>query len=236
METIITRGLPNAVVYNLSDQFQTTITLPPGSTWTSGLHWHETHTEYLRLVKGTIRVQLGNTTSIISADATTEPVEVKVDRFVWHEWSRAVPHGEEVIVIERTDPADHEKHLFFYNLNGVILQAQRMTKPELLPAWLFGLIMDFWVTFNLFLIFCTLDNFPSFLNLPGRLQQRGITLKEESATLRAVRTVEMHISHIVLGTASLVGSMISLQAVKENFTPQELYHDWIISTKKDKGQ
>jgi uncharacterized RmlC-like cupin family protein len=113
MEPIITRGLPNAVVYNLSDQFQTTITLPSGSTWTSGLHWHETHTEYLRLVKGTIRVRLGNTTSIISAHDSPEPMEVKVERNVWHEWSRATPDGEEVIVIERTDPADHENHLFF---------------------------------------------------------------------------------------------------------------------------
>ena len=29
----------------------TTITLPPGSPWTSGLHWHETYAEYLQIIR-----------------------------------------------------------------------------------------------------------------------------------------------------------------------------------------
>ncbi|KAJ4201677.1 hypothetical protein NW767_006765 [Fusarium falciforme] len=103
--TVIERPLPNAVTYDLSTTGQVKITLPESSTWSSGLHWHETHDEYLKVIKGTIRVQLGSTIQYISATENEQP-EIKVARYVWHKWQRAGPDGE-VVVIERTEPDDN---------------------------------------------------------------------------------------------------------------------------------
>ncbi|RSL59321.1 hypothetical protein CEP53_005863 [Fusarium sp. AF-6] len=159
--SVIDRPLPNAVTYDLSTTGQVKITLPESSTWSSGLHWHETHDEYLKVIKGTIRVQLGSTIQYISATENEQP-EIKVARYVWHEWQRAVPDGE-VVVIERTVPDDNEKAIFFWNLNGVILDAPRlMSDPSSavsrLPGRFRGLALDFWITLNLFVIFNHFDN------------------------------------------------------------------------------
>ncbi|KAH7039766.1 uncharacterized protein B0I36DRAFT_357160 [Microdochium trichocladiopsis] len=58
-QKVFTRPLPNAVTYDLSTPDQATIRLPPGSTWTSGPHWHDTHTEFLQVIKGRAEVILG---------------------------------------------------------------------------------------------------------------------------------------------------------------------------------
>ncbi|MCJ1233927.1 hypothetical protein MMC14_001885 [Varicellaria rhodocarpa] len=110
MSSLITRSWPNAVIYDLTHPSHTKITLPRGSTWSSGLHWHETHIEYLRVLKGSVRVRLGDTFSIISVSKAgdNKPVDVKVDQYQMHEWSRADLDGEEVVVVERTDPVDGE--------------------------------------------------------------------------------------------------------------------------------
>ena len=44
----------------------TTITLPPRSTWTSGLHWHETHMEFLRVISGHAWVSISGISQIVS--------------------------------------------------------------------------------------------------------------------------------------------------------------------------
>lgn len=76
-----------------------TIALPRHSAWTSGLHFHATHTEYLRLVKGAIFVELNGRTTLISAivggevDARTgqfvqEGLTIEVPRYARHNWGR----------------------------------------------------------------------------------------------------------------------------------------------------
>lgn len=58
-QNIFTRPFPSAVTYDLSTPDQATIRLPPGSTWTSGPHWHDAHTEFLQVVSGRAHVVLG---------------------------------------------------------------------------------------------------------------------------------------------------------------------------------
>ena len=55
-------------------------------------------------------MRLGDTFSIISVSKAgdNKPVDVKVDQYQMHEWSRADLDGEEVVVVERTDPVDGE--------------------------------------------------------------------------------------------------------------------------------
>ncbi|KAK3374574.1 Cupin, RmlC-type [Podospora didyma] len=243
--SIITRPFPNAVTYDLSTPNQVTITLPLKSIWSSGLHWHETHTEYLRLVKGKIRVRLGDETSIIHA--SPQAIEIRIDRKVWHEWSRVPPDNEDgsgeeddedVVVIERTDPADGAKAIFFWNLNGVILKAQRSVKPSLLPPWLFGVLMECWVTLNLFTIFATLDNVPVLLGVrDGMLKRRrSSVVAVHSWTDWLLMWVEWTWAHATLKVALTVARLVGAEPVSKEFTPLREYNDWMaLNRDKKKG-
>ncbi|KAM0421050.1 hypothetical protein ACHAPT_011121 [Fusarium lateritium] len=221
ISAVIDRPLPNAVTYDLSTTGQVKITLPESSTWSSGLHWHETHDEYLKVIKGTIQVQLGGATQLISAKDNEQP-EIKVARYVWHEWQRAVPEGE-VVVIERTVPNDNEKAIFFWNLNGVILKAPRLLSDSIiswLPFRLQGLALDLWITLNLFVIFHHLDNVPVFLNAPS-------FNKSSNGTIRSgLQCFDWVVSHIVLLLASWGGWALGIRPVQSQFTPADVYEEW----------
>ncbi|KAL6362044.1 hypothetical protein LRP88_05527 [Fusarium phalaenopsidis] len=221
--TVIERPLPNAVTYDLSTTGQVKITLPESSAWSSGLHWHETHDEYLKVIKGTIRVQLGSTIQYISATENEQP-EIKVARYVWHEWQRAVPDGE-VVVIERTEPDDNEKAIFFWNLNGVILSAPKLLNDSSslvsrLPGRVQGLALDFWITLNLFVIFNHLDNIPVFFNAPSFAKRSSGTI------LSWLQGLDWLVSHTVLFAASWGGRVLGIQPVHRQFTPADVYSEW----------
>ncbi|POS75420.1 hypothetical protein DHEL01_v206191 [Diaporthe helianthi] len=226
---VIKRDAPDAVVYDLSEPHQVTITLPAGSKWSSGLHWHERHDEYLRVVKGTVRVTLDSQIHTISAsDAGTE---VKVDRNVWHEWRRAnVEDDEDVVVVERTEPEDGEKAIFFWNLNGVILKAQGVKCPPYVPRLLHGFLMDAWVTLSLFAIFRVLDNVPVFVNVLRAFSRRGFVFAEKTLGHTALRAVDVVISRVLLGLAAAVSLlMFGIRAVRDEFTPDEVRQNWVAS-------
>ncbi|OTA57669.1 hypothetical protein K449DRAFT_132886 [Hypoxylon sp. EC38] len=129
-----TRPLPAAVIYDLSVPDQATISVPPRSTWTSGPHWHESHTEFLQVLAGRARITLSGRTF----DAGPEDGVVTVPRRAVHEWRRAESPGENegahggeerdgdgdvLVVREWTEPRDGAKEVFFRNLNGLILDA-----------------------------------------------------------------------------------------------------------------
>jgi len=101
-----------------------TVTQPPNSTWASGPHWHESHTEFLQIVHGTALVTLNKTTRTF----TPEDGIITVPRFASHEWRRANSEGEELVVKEWTGPVDGEKQIFFRNLSSVILDVRKMDR------------------------------------------------------------------------------------------------------------
>ena len=238
-QPIISRPFPNAVIYDLSEPYQTTITLPPGSTWSSGLHWHESHTEYLQVIQGAIEVVLEGQTHIFRAkdpspgsDGTT----VCIPRNAWHQWQRAPGnvHSEalganenlekhDVVVVERTEPADVEKSVFFWNINGAILSAESARKTYKCPeeqrpplistvVSMFQLAMiDTWMMFVLLLIFRDLDNFPVLLNLRFPKQLKGIG-----------RKLDVLFTHCVLELAAFAGALCGIKAVRTEFTPLQL--------------
>lgn len=230
-EPVIERGPPNAVVYDLSESDHVTITLPIGSTWSSGLHWHEKHVEYLRVLKGRVQVMLGPQVHIISAgDQTTE---VRVDRNVWHEWKRAdTDGGEEVVVNERTDPDDGEKAIFFFNLNGVVLKAQTLSCPPYMLKWLHTLLLEFWVTLNLFAIFHNLDNVPVFVNVLQAFSKRGFEFAEGTLGYIFLRGVDRFISHLVLFVSSWIAWGFGILPVRDEFTPAEARKRWEVESRE----
>ncbi|KAG6810170.1 hypothetical protein H0H93_015142, partial [Arthromyces matolae] len=73
-------------------------------------HWHETHDEILRVVKGRMEIRLGSSTR----EYTPEDGEIFVKRGVIH--SLRTFAGEECVFYERTDPVDDEKEIFFRNI------------------------------------------------------------------------------------------------------------------------
>jgi len=222
----ITRPAPASVKYDLSSSHQTVITLPSGSTWSSGLHWHERHTEYLRVVKGSVCVVLDGRTNIVTAPTAMgeEAVEVEVGMYVRHEWFRAdrggEVEGEEVVVFERTEPDDGEKSIFFWNLNGVVLEAAQAKKRCLVagrPSWFARLgcwVLGWMLWIRLMVIMRALDNFPVFWSF------------EEYIDLGRVSTaLEWLITHLVLEAVGLVGWAFGVRAVGREFTLTDLYEE-----------
>lgn len=209
---------PNAVTYDLTARDCVTITLPPQSTWTSGLHWHEEHDEYLKVMHGSIRVVLGDEERTVTATPTNQP-EIKVPRYAWHSWCRAEADGEDVVVVERTDPVDLKKAVFFWNLNGVVLNAPALdAKLGRLPAWLRAVVVDFWITLSLFVIFHHLDNFPVFLNAPAILGH--------SNSSNTWQRVDWLMTHTTLWVAALLGRIVGFAPVQKQYTPASVYERW----------
>lgn len=225
---VIKRDAPDAVVYDLSEPHQVTITLPASSTWSSGLHWHEQHVEYLRVVKGSVQVTLDSQVRTITA--TDAETEVRVDRNVWHEWRRAATEGDEdVVVVERTDPEDGEKVVFFWNLNGVILRAQGLACPPYMPKLLHDILLDAWVMLSLFAIFRGLDNVPVFVNVLQAFSKRGFVFAEKTLGYNVLRGVDLVISRILLLMASGISLLFGIRAVREEFTPDGVRQNWVAS-------
>ena len=62
------------------------------------LHWHETHDELFRVIKGRMEVMIGSNTRIY----VPEDGEIRIPKGVAH--SSRCFIGEETIIEERTDP------------------------------------------------------------------------------------------------------------------------------------
>lgn len=208
MDPIITRPPPTSCTYDLTSPTHTRITLPPASAWRSGLHWHETHTEYLLLVRGSIRLRVGSTTTILTAPANGEGTEVTVPIGARHEWGRATADGEEVVVVERTAPEDGAKSVFFWQLNGVVLGAGKEEER----GWVQGLVGEWWIPLQLFVIFGVLDNWPVFLDL--------------GSWGMVVRGVEWAVTRAVLAGAGVVGWVGGVEAVRKDRMPEGLWGPW----------
>ncbi|KAJ4420656.1 hypothetical protein N0V82_004221 [Gnomoniopsis sp. IMI 355080] len=229
-ETVIERGPPSAVLYDLADDDHVTITLPVGSTWSSGLHWHEKHVEYLHIVKGSARVVLGNQVLTISAGDETD--EVRVDRNTWHEWRRAdTDNGGELVIVERTDPEDGQKAVFFWNLNGVIVKAQHLACPPYMSKLLHDMLLHVWVTLSLFTIFSALDNIPVFINVPAAFSKRGFGFADRTLGDILLRSTDRLVSHLVLFAVSLVAWGLGIRSVRREHTPDSVWGRWTNTTK-----
>ncbi|KAF2036478.1 hypothetical protein EK21DRAFT_95757 [Setomelanomma holmii] len=241
-----------AVAYHIPTSpanLRTTISLPLHSTWSSGLHFHTQHTEYLHLLQGSICLTLNAQTHILSAAAggTVSPytghllkpgLVIEVPRYARHNWSRAESKftgrgfgvgvrlarpedvDEQVIVEEWTSPFDISKPLFFWNLNGVI------TAPEDVPLSLLQTVVKrvlgpWWIPFQLFVIFWELDNWPVFVGM------RGLVRPWEGAGEWVFRCfeglVEYVMTFVVLFAAKVLGWVIGVRAVERARTPVKLW-------------
>jgi hypothetical protein len=249
------RSGAEAVAYHIpvsplgdGQNLKTTIALPRGSAWTSGLHFHATHVEYLRLRMGSIFVELENQIKVFSAlsggefpvtagQSVQQGLIIQVPRYARHNWGRAehyIGSGErhvlngydkmpedwldEVIVEEWTEPSDLDKPLFFWNLNRVITTPSDSVLP-LRQSLARSLLGDWWIPFQLFVIFYELDNWPVFFSLTNRLEPylgdplgRWLEKKSEHMMIFAV-----------LFTAKVMAWILRVTAVTRERTPPDLW-------------
>ena len=256
----ILRTGPEAVAYHIPVSIspsppslsKTTISLPRHSRWTSSLHFHTSHTEYLHLLRGAIFVQLDNSTRIYSAEAggqiherTGELVKpglvVEIPRYVRHEWGRAEGGGysgrrigragivqraadvdDEVVVEEWTDPADADKAGFFWNLNGIVNAAADAPLP-LLQRMVRGVLGAWWIPFQLFVVFWELDNWPVFARLG---YYEGRRTRWENADEWCRRRVEEGSTWVLLLLAKVLGWVVGVRAVEQSRTPEGLWRGY----------
>ncbi|KAF5633439.1 Dolichyl-phosphate-mannose mannosyltransferase 2 [Fusarium sp. NRRL 52700] len=90
----------------------------------TGLHWHETHTEYLQVVQGYALVTVGDRTAVFSKDDGI----ITIPRYTIHQYMRADKTDEgkpgkdrDLIVREWTEPGDGDKEVFFRNMISLIM-------------------------------------------------------------------------------------------------------------------
>ncbi|KIW18810.1 hypothetical protein PV08_03099 [Exophiala spinifera] len=202
----------NAVTYDLSRPGSVTITVPAGSKWSSGPHWHETHTEFLQVLQGRAFVGLG---SRVRAYGSEDGV-IEVPRFTVHEWHRVWqddggggddpddPDGQDdqddqevvdLVVREWTVPEDGQKEVFFRMLNSFLTEdapASLYELPVPVPRVAHSWIEQWVVALQLNCIFWTCDNWPLLL---GR----------DSGFVSWIAT------HLVLRASVALGSVLGLR-------------------------
>ena len=197
MPRSITSNLQNLtrpdVTYTFSsppDQHVTVITVPPKSLWTSGPHWHTSHTEFLKVRSGTALVTLGAVTRSFTAASGI----ITVKRGTIHEWRRDPSDDTVLVVEESTDPADGQKELFFRNLSSALLDMT--ATPSRAPAPL-GIPTGWWINLQLFVIFKAFDNYPVLNTGPAGT----------------------FFTHSALYFAGIMGLLLGVKAVYNEYTP-----------------
>ncbi|KAG6001525.1 hypothetical protein E4U21_004116 [Claviceps maximensis] len=251
---VMSHDLPDGVTFDLSWSDHVLISVPPESTWSSGLHWHEGHTEYLKVVRGSILLRVGSRTRIVSASGGRQP-EIRIDKFVTHEWRRAdVVVGrergrssssgssesgsgsgsgsEEAIVMERWDPPDGEKTLLVRNVNGVMLEApkvqqRRQQHTHGLLAWCPVAVAQFLLA--LWVELRVMVMFAHLDNIPVYvdLMSWSRLRKANVLSVQSLAMVDWVLSHLILSVAALTGWIVGLQPVDERYTPPEEMAYWL---------
>ena len=98
---------------------------------------------------------------------------------------------------EWTDPVDGQKEVFFRNLSSVILDCTKDGPPN-----------EWWLTWQLFVVFWGLDNYPVFMTVAW-LPYIGPML-------------EWALTHFLLFVAMLAGKLVGLKSAYREYTPRKL--------------
>ncbi|KIW31170.1 uncharacterized protein PV07_02839 [Cladophialophora immunda] len=202
--TVFKRTAPAAVTYDLSRADSVTITVPVSSTWTSGPHWHETHTEFLQILRGRAFVRLGNRCAVYRA----EDGAIEVPRYTVHEWRRIAgdEEQEDLVVREWTVPEDGQKEIFFRMLNSFLTEthpSSLYTPPAMIPKWVQTRIEHWVVALQLFCIFCSWDNWP-------------VLIGEDNGWVSWAAT------HLVLRVSLAIGFVLGLRGTYSAYVNDEL--------------
>jgi hypothetical protein len=216
-----------------------------------------------------LSAEAGGSVTVYGPDKRVAPgLLITVPKYSRHDWGRAREHlarnrpscvkpsfpidiDEEVVVEEWTEPADISKPLFFWNLNGVVLEATSSpcsfsTSPPLPPLqrfvrWMLG--TQYWISFQLFTIFWELDNWPVVLDLRGVLGGGMSWLLPDGVYLRVRHRLpkllwvergkrkvegwaEWLVTMAVVGVVRILGWGVGVRAVERERTPVGLWEEY----------
>ena len=161
----------------------------------TGLHWHETHTEYLRVSSGKASVTIDGVTSIIDSNSS----EICIRKEVVHGWGVIENDEEELIIWERIESGDGEKEIFFRSMVSSLVDSSmgNLYSPQAdFRRLSFGEILQF------FLPFRYLDNYPVVWNGFGK----------------------RYITYSLLKIVDLCGRLFfGLQAIYIEYTPEHFW-------------
>lgn len=161
-------------------------------------------------------MRLDNKISIVAAGR-----EITIPKFARHEWQRAEEEGEDVVVRERTEPADVEKSIFFWVLNGIILGATGGGGGGEARGVLRERYDDWIITVRLFALFRALDNWPVLWEVGGLWN--GM-----------FRGVKYCATHCVLFIASLLVGILRYDVVEEKVVPSDVLEKWKMTDNRAK--
>ena len=212
---------PGAATHAFKDPSKTHVSVPAGSSWTSGRHWHDNHVEHFKVLSGAILITVNNSSSILTrtSPALTIPCKARHEVMRWDcsgrkDHQKAAQEAfrkemsangqskelekltaQEVEAEEWTAPADGEKEVFFRNLFSAA------SEPRSGPL---GRILIF---VHIVIIYQALDAKMVILDMgaEGGNGWRGM--------------VEEILWWIVMVMAGLIGSVLGLKPVNEAYTP-----------------
>ncbi|KAJ9606171.1 hypothetical protein H2200_009132 [Cladophialophora chaetospira] len=211
---LVTFTFPPPEAYTTGNA-RTRITIPKGSTWSPGAHWHEHYTEHIRVLQGRLKLTLNGVVSIKGP----EDGVVTFQKFEVHDFCRAdggAAEGEgddgDVVVEEWTDPEDGFKEVFFYNVMSAFadpsLGATTSTNP---PNFTVPLLLQLLTTIPY------VDNYVDLLPfLPNSASLVG----------RVLFGVKWMLTHGFYAIGGWVGWAAGYHSWVREYTPPEL---WIVA-------
>lgn len=225
----VTFSFPPPAALNIPAIPPTIINFHVGSELSTQLHWHTTHTEYVRVTSGAALIMVSGISKIYMA----KDGAAQVPRYARHEWMRfdrpadllsegqrkaqeayfrehgkediEKLKGEDLVAEEWTDPADGQKEIFFRNLFSTVSELQYQSSK----FWL----GELWKTLQIMCVMWEMDNYLVFVDFGG---WRGgwRALLEEAMT------------YAVMGCMMILGVLCGCRAVNEEYTPKHLIKRW----------
>ncbi|KAJ4146125.1 hypothetical protein NW754_001588 [Fusarium falciforme] len=164
----------------------------------TGLHWHETHTEYLQIVEGYALVTLGDCTAVFTKDDGV----ITIPRYTVHQYMRAdnTEQGKagkdmDLVVREWTEPADGDKEIFFRNILSLLKDKKDTVTGTV--GMLFSIMVVAWAH----------DNYPVFWKGPGFLGKH------------VQGTVQRAVTYALMGCLVFMGRLAGCQSHYAEYTP-----------------
>ncbi|KAK4947776.1 hypothetical protein LTR10_013284 [Elasticomyces elasticus] len=186
------------VTFSFPSTHRTRITIPPGSLWSPGAHWHETYTEHMRVLQGQVKFTIDGTAKVIGPEDGVHTIR----KYEVHDFCRADGGSgdEDVMVEEWTEPDDGFKQVFFYNVLSLFKDSLDPTtqKAKLSPG----------LAVQLLRTIAHVDNFVDPLPF----------LPSSVSVLFAVKYI---LTHSVYGLGKVLGSVLGYQVWFKGYTPEE---------------
>ncbi|KAK5045411.1 hypothetical protein LTR84_009275 [Exophiala bonariae] len=203
-ESIAFELFGDRVIFTFASRHSTLITIPPGSAWEPGAHWHESYVENVRVVKGRAWVSVNGVVKEIGPGEGSVRFELRdVHTFGRADRGRKSEdsdHEEEDVVLEEwTEPDDGFKQVFFYNLLRI---AQTATANSSLfrPSTILQLVR----------VIAHVDNYADLLPFLTAYWWLPFSLKYA-------------LVHAVYGFGSALGWAFGYQKWLKEYTPRDLW-------------